>query len=226
MKKFKNEELKNLAIALYNVRYSLACDYCTKENCNGKSPREKCIENIINYWRNILELKESMRDTTDTNNANPISEKSELLEFGRAIELLYKLNLKINRENIAFICATKKLSRETKRSLYISVENIPDLPNRKEIRINNISCFFIKLNGGVEEENINSLDVEFWQSLDFTKSSANIIKQIYLHYYDEYLMTPEEENELMVLGDMGISDEFKKLFLEFSKNNEGEKEWD
>lgn len=62
MNEYEERELRNLASALYDVRYSLCCDYCTKEKCqtdkNGGISRKSCIDCISDYWRDVLRKKE------------------------------------------------------------------------------------------------------------------------------------------------------------------------
>lgn len=58
MNEYEERELRNLASAFYEVRYSLSCDYCTKEKCrtdkSGGVSRKSCLDCIMDYWRNIL----------------------------------------------------------------------------------------------------------------------------------------------------------------------------
>lgn len=65
MNEYEERELRNLASALYDVRYSLSCDYCTKEKCrtdkSGGVSRKSCLDCIMDYWRDILNEKAGKR---------------------------------------------------------------------------------------------------------------------------------------------------------------------
>ena len=43
------------------------------------------------------------------------------------------------------------------------------------------------------------------------------MRKVLLHYYKEYLMSDDEEIKVMIIGNLEISDEFKKIFLENKK---------
>ncbi|MFQ9766271.1 MAG: hypothetical protein ACLRYM_06140 [Thomasclavelia ramosa] len=155
-------------------------------------------------------------------------ESKKWLDIAKAINLLNNLKLDVNKESIAFICAVKRMGRETERKVYITVDD-------KVLNINNICCLYLidrlnRLNdihtllkdltlfvyGDTFRNNCLEVfkDEMFYKIFHFPESSKWIMKKIFLNYYKEYLLEDEQEQDL-ILGDCLISDEFINLFKKF-----------
>lgn len=155
--------------------------------------------------------------------------------IGKSIYLLNKLDLEINKESIALICAIKKIGREINRPMWITVNPLND---GKLIKVNNVSLIYLgerwrskSIHDALKEVSRYILgknflirpifeDLEnnfFWKAFGFPECAEDIMRKVLLHYYKEYLMSDDEEIKVMIIGNLEISDEFKKIFLENKK---------
>lgn len=152
--------------------------------------------------------------------------KKEILE---SIKLLEKINLPIDKESIALVCAIKRIGREINKPMIITVEQLSN--DGKLVKVNNIDMVYLR--GGLYKtlhdvlkdlsrmvvgdtdfiyEPLREFENSFFSKLvEFPEEYENNFKKLFTEYYKEYLV--DNLDEILLITRDNISADFKKKYL-------------
>lgn len=156
-------------------------------------------------------------------------------EIFDSIKLIEKLNLDVNKESVALVCAIKRIGCEVNRPMIITVEL---LTSGKLIKVNNIDMVYLR--GGLYKtlhdvlkdlsrmvtgdmdyigNPLREFEAGFFSKLvEFPKEYENILIKLFIEYYKEYLV--DNLDEILLITRDNISADFKKRYLNIKYGKE------
>lgn len=159
--------------------------------------------------------------------------------FG-SIKLIVKLNLDVNKESIALVCAIKRIGHEINQPMKITVE--PLLNGGKLVKVNNIDMVYLR--GGLYKtlhdvlkdlsrmvvgdtdfiyEPLREFENGFFSKLvefpeEYEDNFRKLFTEYYKEYYKEYLV--DDLDDILLITRDNISADFKKRYLNIKYGKE------
>lgn len=159
--------------------------------------------------------------------------KKEVLE---SIKLLEKIELDVNKESIALVSTIKRIGREIKQPMKITVEPLSN--GGKLIKVNNIAMVYLR--GGLYKtlhdvlkdlsrmvsgdsyfigKPLREFEEGFLSKLvEFPEKYEDNLRKLFTEYYKEYLV--DNLDEILLITRDNISTDFKKRYLNIKYGKE------
>lgn len=157
-------------------------------------------------------------------------------EIFDSIKLITKLNLDVNKESIALVCAIKRIGCEINRSMKITVE--PLLNGGKLIKVNDVNMVYLR--GGLYKtlhdvlkdlsrmvvgdtdfiyKPLSEFENGFFSKIvEFPEEYEDNFRKLFTEYYKEYLV--DDLDEILLITKDNISMDFKKRYLNIKYGKE------
>lgn len=157
-------------------------------------------------------------------------------EIFDSIKLIVKLNLDVNKESVALVCAIKRIGYEIKQPMKITVE--PLLNGGKLVKVNNIDMVYLR--GGLYKtlhdvlkdlsrmvsgdtdfiyEPLKEFENGFFSKIvEFPEEYEDNFRKLFTEYYKEYLV--DDLDEILLITRDNISADFKKRYLNIKYGKE------
>ena len=159
--------------------------------------------------------------------------KKETLE---SIKLLEKIDLPVDRESIALVSTIKRIGREIKQPMKITVEPLSN--GGKLIKVNNIAMVYLRgglyktlhdvlkdlsrmVNGDTDyiDKPLKEFENDFFSKIvEFPEEYEDNFRKLFTEYYKEYLI--DNLDEILLITRDNISADFKKRYLNIKYGKE------
>ena len=157
-------------------------------------------------------------------------------EIFDSIKLIEKLNLDVNKESVALVCAIKRIGCEVNRPMIITVELLSS--GGKLVKVNNIDMVYLR--GGLFKtlhdvlkdlsrmvfgdsdfigKPLREFEEGFFSKLVyFPEEYEDNFRKLFTEYYKEYLV--DNLDEILLITRDNISADFKKRYLNIKYGKE------
>lgn len=153
-----------------------------------------------------------------------------------SIKLIEKLNLDVNKESVALVCAIKRIGCEVNRPMIITVELLSS--GGKLVKVNNIDMVYLR--GGLFktlhdvlkdlsrmvvgdtdfiDKPLKEFENGFFSKIvEFPEEYEDNFRKLFTEYYKEYLV--DNLDEILLITRDNISADFKKRYLNIKYGKE------
>ena len=153
-----------------------------------------------------------------------------------SIKLIEKLNLDVDKESVALVCAIKRIGCEVNRPMIITVELLSS--GGKLVKVNNIDMVYLR--GGLFktlhdvlkdlsrmvvgdtdfiDKPLKEFENGFFSKIvEFPEEYEDNFRKLFTEYYKEYLV--DNLDEILLITRDNISADFKKRYLNIKYGKE------